>query len=83
MSTLKEIRVFGKPDCKYCDKAKTLLGKTGLAFTYIDVTKYPEAKKFVVDSWLGMGKEPTVPLIDVDKVLVGGYKELEAYISAL
>lgn len=83
MSTKKSIRMFGKSNCSYCDKAKTLLGKAGLTFTYIDVTEDPEARQYVVDSWASIGKEATVPLIDVDKVLIGGYKELEAYISTL
>ena len=42
-----KIVVYGKPDCPYCDKAKSILEGKGLEFNYVDVTEDKEAHNFI------------------------------------
>lgn len=71
------IKIYGKPDCIFCDRAKALATKRGLEYMYYDVTisdgtktefraRFPEAK--------------TVPQITVDGAYVGGFTELELHL---
>ena len=83
METTPAIRIFGKPSpqCKYCDLAKNALALAGIPFEYIDITAIPVAKEYVLQVWQEQGKPATVPLIEVDKEHIGGYKELLQYLE--
>lgn len=67
-------KVYGRPNCGYCEKAKTLLSIKGLQFTYIDVLEKPEnlteMKRLVPNA-------KTVPQIFLDDTHIGGFTELE------
>ena len=66
------IVIYGKPDCQYCTKAKSLVEDRGLAYEYIDIsvgdakqellTRKPDAKM--------------VPQIWWHNRHIGGYNEL-------
>lgn len=66
-------KVYTKPDCPYCVKAKSLLKMNGLEFTEVkigtDVTR-----EFVMENFPSMR---SVPIITKDDALVGGYTQLE------
>lgn len=67
-------KVYGRPNCGYCEKAKNLLTIKGLPFTYVDVLEKPEnlteMKRLAPNA-------KTVPQIFHDDVYVGGFTELE------
>jgi glutaredoxin len=44
------IKVYGKPQCPFCDQAKALLESKGVAYEYIDITKQPEAREMLVEA---------------------------------
>lgn len=58
--------------CTYCRAAKTLLDSKGVEYEEIDLTKDPTAKRRVMEE---MGWR-TVPIILINKKLIGGYNEL-------
>lgn len=70
--------IFSKEGCSYCTKAKMLLSTKGISYKEYklneDFTKeflletYPEAKTF--------------PVIVVDGFNIGGYSQLEKYLSS-
>jgi glutaredoxin 3 len=66
-------KVYTKPDCPYCVKAKSLLKMKGLGFTEVkigtDVTR-----EFVMENFPSMR---SVPIITKDDALIGGYTQLE------
>ena len=66
-------KVYTKPDCPYCVKAKSLLKMKGLGFAEVkigtDVTR-----EFVMENFPSMR---SVPIITKDDALVGGYTQLE------
>lgn len=72
--------VYGKPGCGWCTKAKALLKEKGKAFNYIDISKVPSAKEYI----LSEGHE-TVPQVyavtpEVDQH-IGGYEQLVAHLA--
>jgi len=71
------IQIYSKPNCVYCDKAKSLL--KGLNISY-------EEKMFGKDFntpeelYEAVGKQVrTMPQIVIDGVLIGGYNQLVEY----
>ena len=67
-----KIKIYGKPSCPYCEKAKSLASSFG-TYEYIDIISSGIDKEKLSDI---CGKEVTsVPQIFVDDVLVGGYTE--------
>lgn len=79
MTKLPEIIVYSKDDCPWCDKAKDLLTKNGLPYTLlmygVDYTKEDLQNK------LGPNAKLTTPQIFFNGELIGGYQELDAYMS--
>lgn len=67
--------IIGKPNCEYCEKAKTYCNSKELAYEYFDMTDHPTVRNLVV----GMGAE-TVPQIFDGFEHIGGYEELIRYI---
>lgn len=71
------IKVYGKPNCAFCTKAKNLLDQRNLKYEYKDVSlvqnmtelkeAYPQAK--------------SVPQIWVGGTHVGGYNQLVSYLE--
>lgn len=76
---MTEIVIYGKNDCPWCDKAKDLLTKNALPYTLltfgVDYTKEDLQNK------LGKDAKLVVPQIFFNGELLGGYQELDAYLS--
>lgn len=65
--------ILGRPNCKWCDKAKDLLFSKGEEYRYVDVT----SDVWVVSLMVKAGYT-TVPLIfNKGSKPIGGYTELE------
>ena len=72
---MKEVVIYTKDWCSYCDTAKALLKRKGVPYIEIDVTHDEELQKeAVMLSDGGM----TVPQIFIDGVSIGGSDELHA-----
>lgn len=69
MQTLK-IKVFGKTNCPFCERAKMLLSREKLDFDYILVTSAEQ---------LPVPTHRTVPQIIINEEFIGGFTELEAW----
>lgn len=73
--------LFGKENCQYCHKAKTLLNEKQIDFTYHDVIADPRALYEMlarVKPLIGAKTPVTVPQIWLDSKYIGGCDELEA-----
>ena len=71
------ITIYSRPNCKWCDKSKTLLESKGIEYNELmldlDVT-VEQLKKLVPGA-------KSVPQILNDGVLIGGFTELETYLE--
>jgi len=71
------IEIFGKTQCPYCDKAKSLCEKEGLEYTYkqldTDFTREELFEEFPTAR--------TFPQIRVDGNAIGGYDQLAEYVK--
>lgn len=66
--------IYGRQNCSYCEAAKALLNRKGLAFKYFDIEQVPE----YLEAFKAMfPNAKTVPQIHEDGNYIGGYKELE------
>ncbi|UCD59208.1 MAG: glutaredoxin 3 [Candidatus Hydrogenedentota bacterium] len=72
---MKHVRVYTASVCPYCDRAKALLRKKGVAFEEIDVEVDREAMKRVIE----ITGRRTVPQIFIEDFHVGGCDDLYAY----
>jgi glutaredoxin 3 len=72
---MKPVKVYTTPICPYCVRAKSLLGKKGVAFEEIDVLSDDGARQEMLSKSNGMR---TVPQIFVGDTHVGGFDELYA-----
>ena len=73
------ITIYSKPNCVFCDKAKTMVKKLGLTY---------EEKMFGKDFnspeelYKAVGKQVrTIPQIVIDGKHIGGYNELKEYFA--
>lgn len=66
------IKIYSKPDCKWCNEAKTMMDRHEISYKeYVigeDVTR-----SWVMEAFPTM---KTVPIILKDNVLIGGYDSL-------
>lgn len=69
-----DITVYGKADCSYCTKAKTMLDDLGITYTYIDIDKRGFDKAHLVTTIAPGAK--TVPVVIFRGKYIGGYTEL-------
>lgn len=69
------IQVFTTDYCPYCDRAKALLKRRGLAYDEIDVTHDPAKRAWLVQA---SGGRRTVPQIFIGGQSIGGSDELHA-----
>lgn len=67
-----EYTVFGRANCKWCDKAVALLEEDGRSFNYFGIDTNPVLKNVI----LGMGIE-TVPAIFQSSIYIGGYEDMK------
>lgn len=70
------IKIFSKPNCPYCERAKSYLTSLNIEYDTIDITKNPMAHSFLVKEG-----HRSVPQFYVDETLLfnGGYQELVKY----
>lgn len=73
------IKVIGKPNCPYCDRAKTLLNYQQIDFTYHDLTENPSLVEQLKEQ--GIRTVPAIYMMgEGEPVYMGGYKELYDFI---
>jgi len=72
---MPKIEIYTQLFCPYCDRAKALLERKGVAFEEIDAPHGSQARR---DSIARSGGRTTVPQIFIDGRAVGGSDELAA-----
>lgn len=65
-------KIFGKPACVYCTKAKNLLDRKGIEYEYVDISTDADAYDFIVNE----NGFRTVPQIWGNETYIGGYEAL-------
>lgn len=75
MNKMTQIEIYTTRYCGYCQSAKALLTRKGLAFSEIDVTGDHEGRSRMVERANG---RMTVPQIFIGATHVGGFQELYA-----
>ena len=70
------IKIFSKPNCPYCDRAKQYLDALEISYDAVDITKNPMAHSFLVKEG-----HRTVPQFYHEETLLfeGGYNQLVKY----
>ena len=72
---MAKIEVYTRDYCYYCQAAKELLNRKGIAFTEINITGKPERRVEMVNRANG---RTTVPQIFIGSTHVGGCDDLYA-----
>jgi len=73
-----KIKIYGKPNCSFCERAKMLCRIRGLAYEYTDIT----TDALVMQEFqVRTSHAKTVPQIFVDEILVGGFEQFNAFLS--
>jgi glutaredoxin len=74
MTNLARIILYGAEFCRFCQQAKTLLEKSKVNFTYIDVENEESQQQLnIIQKKYGYSK---IPMVFIDKEFIGGYTEL-------
>jgi len=73
---LNKVVVYGKPDCKYCDKAKATLTKNKVEFEYKDISIDEDARLFIKEK-----EHKTVPQIYVNGSYHGESESAESIVN--
>lgn len=71
---MAEVVVYSADHCPYCDRAKALLAKKGVAFEEIRVDLDPAAREVMMKK----SQRRTVPQIFINDQPVGGFDDLWA-----
>lgn len=66
--------IITKPDCPWCDKAKSLIRMREESFSEFSIDEYPVLRVFLKHNELH-----TVPQIFLKGERIGGYEDLEAW----
>lgn len=72
---MAQIEIYTIPYCPYCERAKALLARKGVAFEEIDAPTGSAARKTAIER---SGGRTTVPQIFIGGQAVGGSDELAA-----
>lgn len=72
---MKNVKIYTTRSCYYCDRAKDLLQKKGVAYEEIDVSDDHETRMKLVEMTGGLR---TVPQIWIGDTHVGGFDDLSA-----
>ena len=72
---MKHVTIYTTPICPYCARAKSLLGKKGVAYEEMDVMMDNKARDQMLER---SGGARTVPQIFVGDTHIGGSDELFA-----
>jgi glutaredoxin 3 len=76
---MPKVEIYTTLFCPYCERAKALLGKKGVAFEELDAPHGSQARK---DAIARSGGRTTVPQIFIGSTHVGGCDDLYALDSA-
>jgi glutaredoxin 3 len=71
-NTSARVKVYTGDFCGYCRAAKRLLDARSVPYEEINVSKIPGAREALVERT----GHRTIPVIEIDDELVGGYMEL-------
>lgn len=66
---MASIKIYTKPDCGACEKAKAFLGERGLSFEAVDVAADPDAFGEMVRK----SDQAFVPVIEIDGQVLCGF----------
>ncbi|MBA4492207.1 glutaredoxin 3 [Paracoccus sp. S1E-3] len=72
---MAQVEIYTTPTCPYCQAAKTLLTRKGVAYAEIDVSRDPALRDAMTRR---AGGRRTVPQIFIDERHVGGSDDLHA-----
>jgi len=67
-----EVVIYSKDYCPYCDAAKNLMTRKGVAYTEIDVTRDPAKYEEMIEK---SRPRRTVPQIFINGLGVGGFDD--------
>ena len=72
---MSKVEIYTTPICPYCVQAKRLLGRKGVAYEEIDVSRDPDLRRSMVQK---AGGRLTVPQIFVDGRHIGDCDDIYA-----
>ena len=72
---MKNVEIYTGPLCVFCDRAKALLNKKGVAYKEINIASDPNKMDEMVKKTNGM---KTIPQIFIDGRHIGGNDRLQA-----
>jgi len=72
---MSKVEIYTTPICPYCVQAKRLLGRKGVAYEEIDVSRDPDLRRTMVQK---AGGRLTVPQIFVDGRHIGDCDDIYA-----
>ncbi len=72
---MAQVEIYTQDFCPYCDRARALLERKGIAFRDIDAPRGSQARKEAIER---SGGRTTVPQIFIDGRSIGGSDELSA-----
>lgn len=75
----RKITVYGKENCRYCTRAKSLLEFHKWDYEYLTLGEDYSRKDLA--ELVGLGARMTVPQIVIDGELIGGYSDLVEYMN--
>jgi glutaredoxin 3 len=76
---MARVEIYTRRFCSFCDAAKELLRRKGIAFTEIDTTGKPEVRARMIER---AGGRSTVPQIFIGSAHIGGCDDLFALDAA-
>jgi len=71
---MKPVKVYSTAMCPFCDAAKALLSKRGVAYEEINFAREPDSRDRLVETTGGL----TFPQIFIGDTNIGGFQELRA-----
>ena len=72
---MPKVEIYTQPFCGYCDRAKRLLDRKGVAYTEIDIEEQPARRGEMIRR---AGGRSSVPQIFIDGEHIGGSDEMAA-----
>jgi|TARA_B100000809_G_scaffold103189_1_gene101857 glutaredoxin 3 len=72
---MKNVEIYTGPLCAFCDQAKALLNKKGVAYKEINIASDPNKMDEMIKKTNGM---KTIPQIFIDGRHIGGNDRLQA-----
>ncbi len=72
------IKIYGQPNCQWCEAAKSLCKRRGVEFIYIDIRElHPDEYRLMRKEYEVPETWRTVPIIMAAGEFIGGYAALE------